>query len=67
MQTTIEQSTQQLLTTQQAAEYLAVTPSILVNWRCTKRVKVPYLKIGNAVRYRKSDLDKFLEQQIQEG
>lgn len=65
MNTTVEP--RQLLTTEEAANYLAVTPSILVNWRCTKRVKVPFVRIGHAVRYRRNDLDKFLESQLEEG
>ncbi len=56
-----------LLTTAEAAAYLSVTSSILTNWRCTKRVKIRYLRIGHAVRYRKSDLDEFLEAQTVEG
>lgn len=33
-------------------------------WRSTKRYELPFIKVGSLVRYRKSDLDKFLEQRL---
>ena len=50
-----------LLTTQQAAEFLGVTPGTLEVWRCTRRYRLPWVKIGSKVRYRKADLDAWLE------
>lgn len=45
-----------------AAEYLGgLSPTTLATWRCTHRYKLAYLKIGHVVRYRKSDLDEWLE------
>lgn len=52
-----------LLTTNQAAEYLNVPAPTLTTWRSTGRNNLPYVKIGRHVRYRKSDLDTFLKQQ----
>ncbi|MGH8579397.1 MAG: helix-turn-helix domain-containing protein [Gammaproteobacteria bacterium] len=40
--------------------YLDLKPGTLAVWRATKRYPIPYLKIGRNVRYRKSDLDRFL-------
>ena len=50
-----------LLTQEQAAEILRVTPGTLSVWRCTKRYNIPYIKVGRLVRYRKSALDAFLD------
>lgn len=51
----------ELLDTTEAGKYLKTPVKTLVAWRCTKRVKVPFVKIGGNVRYRKSDLDAFIE------
>ena len=50
-----------LRTEKQAAEYLGTTPGTLSVWRCTRQVKIPFIKIGKAVRYKQSDLDAFIE------
>ncbi len=50
-----------LLSNDQAAEYIGVTPRTLEVWRCTKRHPIPYIKVGRLVKYRQSDLDAFLE------
>ena len=50
-----------LLTTPQAAHILGIKPNTLENWRCTKRVLVPYVKVGRWIRYRQADLQKFIE------
>lgn len=49
-----------LLTRNQAAEYLGVKPQTLALWASTKRYKLPYVKVGRSVRYRRSDLEAFL-------
>ena len=50
------------VSSEQAAAYLGVTKSTLGTWRCTGRYAIPFVKAGSKVRYRKSDLDTFLEQ-----
>jgi excisionase family DNA binding protein len=50
-----------LLTNAQAATYLGLKPHTLDVWRSTKRVKIPFVRIGTNVRYRQEDLDRFLE------
>lgn len=50
-----------LLSNQQAAEYLGVSPNTLEVWRCTKRYDLPYIKVGRIVKYRREALDTFLE------
>lgn len=50
-----------LFTRKQAAEYLGVTPRTLAVWACVKRYDLPYVKIGRLVKYRRADLDAFIE------
>jgi len=50
-----------LLTREEAAKYLDVKPQTLACWATTKRYGLRYIKIGRSVRYRKADLDRFLE------
>lgn len=44
-----------------AAAVLAVTPGTLAVWRCTGRYNLPFIKVGRKVRYRRTDLDAWLE------
>ena len=49
----------ELLTEEEAADYLQVRVQTLRQWRSggyRKKEKIPYLKVGRAVRYRKADL-----------
>lgn len=48
------------MTPQQVSDLLQVPLSMLAVWRSTGRVKLPFIKIGHAVRYRRSDLDRML-------
>lgn len=50
-----------LMTRKEAARYINFAPGTLAIWDCTKRYNLNPLKIGRSVRYRKSDLDRFLE------
>jgi excisionase family DNA binding protein len=52
-----------LLTNDQAAAYIGITPRTLEVWRCTKRHQISFIKVGRLVKYRKSTLDTFLDQQ----
>ena len=49
------------LSTTDAAAYLGITAGTLNVWRCTKRHVIPYAKVGRLVRYKKDDLDRWLE------
>jgi len=50
--------------TKEAAEYLAVTKSTLDAWRCYGKGPI-FLKYGTkAIRYRKEDLDSFIEMSL---
>lgn len=50
----------ELLTRDQAAQYLGVTPNTLAVWACTHRYDLPFVKIGRLVKYRRSDLESFI-------
>ncbi|ANK85655.1 MULTISPECIES: helix-turn-helix domain-containing protein [unclassified Rhizobium] len=51
------------LTTEQAAEYLNVSPKTLHNWRVKGREGLRFHRFGRAVRYSRADLDAFAEKQ----
>ena len=52
-----------LLSTKQTAEYLGLDPKSLANSRYTGTgVKIPYIKLGKVVRYKLSEVDKYLEE-----
>lgn len=51
-----------LLDEQAAATYLDLKPGTLSVWRSTGRYAIPFVKIGRNVRYRRADLDAWLEQ-----
>lgn len=49
-----------LLTRREAAAYLGVTPETLAVWASTRRYPLRFVKIGRLAKYRKSDLDTFI-------
>jgi excisionase family DNA binding protein len=51
-----------LLTRQQAAEFLGVQVQTLAAWKTNQRYHLPVVKVGSLVRYRLSDLERFIEQ-----
>jgi hypothetical protein len=53
------QTASTLLTRKEAAEYLRLAPSSL-NSQTGKRLGIPFIKMGGAVRYDKRDLDDFI-------
>ncbi len=50
-----------LLTREQAAEHLGIRPQTLAVWHTTGRYRLPVIKVGRCVRYRRVDLDAFLD------
>jgi hypothetical protein len=57
-------TTEPLLDRKTAAKYLRVSPGTLAVWDCTKRYDLKPIKVGRAVRYRRADLDAFLNTQL---
>lgn len=50
-----------LVSNAEAAGILGVTPGTLDVWRCTGRVPLAYVKVGRSVKYRLSELQRFVE------
>ena len=51
----------ELLSRAEAAAYLGVAPQTLANWLTTKRYPLAAIKVGRLVKYRRSDLEAFIE------
>lgn len=49
-----------LLTRREAAAYLGVTPETMAVWASTRRYPIPIVKIGRLAKYKKADLDAFI-------
>jgi len=55
----------ELLTRREAAAYLGVSEQTLAIWKCTGRYNLPYVKIGRLVKYKRADLDAFIQRNHQ--
>ncbi len=53
-----------LLTPEQTAGQLITDTGTLANWRCSRRVDLPYVKIGRLVRYRQSEVEAFIARNV---
>lgn len=51
----------------EAANILGVSVHTLAVWASTKRYPLPFYKVGRKVLYRVSDLNHFIEQNVQCG
>ena len=51
-----------LMNPREAAAYLGLNPQTLALWRYTGKDGIPYTRVGYSIRYRKEDLDAYLEQ-----
>lgn len=59
--------TPELLTSREAAAYLGVSAGTLDIWRSRRSYPIPFVKVGRNVRYRKADLDAFLQRRTKDG
>jgi excisionase family DNA binding protein len=50
----------ELLTREQAADFLGLKEQTLATWATTRRYNLRYIKVGRCVRYRRADLEAFL-------
>ena len=55
---------EELLNRKEAAEYLTCKPQTLAVWASTHRYHLPFVRVGRLVRYRRTDLDRFLESRV---
>lgn len=60
-QSQVVQHNRELLDEKEAAALLDLKPGTLAVFRSTGRHGIPFLKIGRNVRYRRSDLETWLE------
>ncbi len=60
-------SNEELMTPAEVAKLLKVPASTLAVWRSTHRVQIPFIKIGHAVRYVRSDLERILREGTNEA
>ncbi len=56
---------QRLLTVEEIADYLQVKPSTIYQW--THQGFIPHVKLGNRVRFRLSQVDKWVERRAVKG
>ena len=56
-----------LLSREEAAAYLGVKPQTLAIWGMTQRYGLPHIKVGRLVKYRKRELDAFLDRRTVGG
>ena len=52
--------TDRLLNTKEAARFIGVKPQTIERWRMND-IRIPYIRIGRAIRYRTEDLAAWLE------
>ena len=57
----------ELLSDKEATKHLGLADGTLCVWRSKGRYNIPFIKIGANVRYRKSDLDTWLESRTQKA
>lgn len=51
-----------LLTQEQAADILTMSPKTLSKWRCSgRRPDLKYIKIGGRIRYMRGDVSAFID------
>lgn len=53
---------EKLLSPNQVSKILGVSKQTLAVWRCEKRYPLTYIKVGNRVRYRPADVERFMRQ-----
>lgn len=53
-----------LMTQKEAVAYLGTTVGTLNTWRHYGKDKIPYVRWGNRIRYRKADLDAWIQGQL---
>lgn len=51
------------ITTKELCEWLKISPNTANNWR---RKGLPYVRVGNTVRYKKEEVEKWIEGQKKE-
>lgn len=58
---------EELMTTQEVADYLRIKKQTLEAWRSKNINNIPYIKIGTSVRYRRRDVEEWVQKQLNKG
>lgn len=53
-----------LLDESETATLLGTAPQTLTKWRCTKRYPLPFVRIGRLIRYRETDVLRFIQSRM---
>lgn len=53
-----------LISAEEAAQFLGVSVGTLSVWRSTKRYSLPFVKVGHLVRYKVCHLKQFIESRV---
>lgn len=54
-----------LINPTETAQQINVTVKTLANWRSTGKYKLPYVRVGNRIFYRQSDINAWLDSRTQ--
>ncbi|MBF0371032.1 MAG: helix-turn-helix domain-containing protein [Magnetococcales bacterium] len=54
-----------LYSPQQAADILGVEVTTLANWRCSKRYRLPFVRIGRKIKYPEDGVLAFIEERTE--
>jgi excisionase family DNA binding protein len=54
-----------LMTPQEVSRILGITVGCLATWRCLRRYRLPYTRIGRLIRYRRQDLAQFIARGVE--
>ena len=55
-----------LITRKQAAEFLGVTVQTMERWHATRTYVIEFIRVGGAIRYRTSEIEKLKRAREQE-
>jgi hypothetical protein len=56
-----------LLTVKETALLLNIQPQTLAVWRHRRRFILPWVKVGNSIKYKLDDIQKFIEKNTHKG
>lgn len=51
----------------EVADYLSISVRTLAKWRSIGSPNIPYIKVGRCIRYKKSDLEAYLDEHTVNG
>jgi len=57
----------EMMTDPEVTALIRVAPGTLANWRSTKAQQIPFVRIGSHIRYRRTDVDRWIEQRVERG